>query len=192
MNATQARQPDVPATAVLRPRERRRCHVREAFSLLEIILALGLLAMSLATIMEVNRTSLHCAASARDLTKARLLCESKMAEVVAGIMPIESVDEMSFADENYEEMSSDELGDLNDIDTNASLIDAEFWYYSIETLLLDENGLTEIRVSVWREAEGRYVPKPFTLTRWIVDEEAVALMAEGLTPEDVTSMEGGM
>ena len=147
--------------------------------------------MSLATIMEVNRTSLRSAAAARDLTKARLLCESKMAEVVAGIMPIETVDEMSFADEEYQVMSSETLGELDDVETNESMIDAESWFYSIEATLLDENGLTEIRVSVWREAEGRYVPKPFTLTRWIVDEEALAMMEDGLDPTAPTSTEGG-
>lgn len=192
MNTAPARKSNATSCVVLTDCENApRGVVREGFSLLEVILALGLLSMSLALIMEVNRTALRSAAAARDLTKARLLCESKMAEVVAGIMPLETVDEISFADEEYVSMSSDELGSLDDFETNASLLDTELWYYSIETLLLDENGLTEVRVSVWRDTEGRVEPKPFTLVRWVVDEEVVAMLNESLDAE-ASASEGGI
>jgi hypothetical protein len=54
-------------------------------SLLEVILAIAILGGSLAVIGQLINIGARNAISARDLTTAQLYCESKLAEVSAGI-----------------------------------------------------------------------------------------------------------
>ena len=55
---------------------------RNAFSLLEVILALSILAGAVAVLGELLRTGVRNAQTARDLTRAQMLCEEIEAEVV--------------------------------------------------------------------------------------------------------------
>ena len=57
-----------------------------AFSLLEVILALAILAGAVAVFSELSRGALENAGTARDLARAELLCESKLAEIAAGLI----------------------------------------------------------------------------------------------------------
>ena len=56
---------------------------RRAFTLLEVILALSILVVSMAVLGELVRSGLISAQRARDLSRATLLCEGKLAEVTA-------------------------------------------------------------------------------------------------------------
>ena len=58
------------------------------FSLLEIVLALAILAGTLAALGEVMRSASQSAALASDETQAQLLAESVMAELLAGARPL--------------------------------------------------------------------------------------------------------
>jgi hypothetical protein len=65
-------------------RFRSRC-ARRGLSLMEAMLSLAILGGALAAIGELIRLGARAAEEARDLTKAQLICDSIMGEVVAGI-----------------------------------------------------------------------------------------------------------
>jgi len=64
---------------------------RRGFSLIEVILALAIMAGALAVLGEITRQSLSNADYARDATRAELLCESKLAEILTGISTTDAV-----------------------------------------------------------------------------------------------------
>ena len=64
---------------------------RAGFSLLEVILAMAILAGAIAVLGEAGRLALRNAGYARDMAQAQLLCESKMAEIVTGIATTRSL-----------------------------------------------------------------------------------------------------
>ena len=137
----------VPPTVLLAP--------RRGLSLLEVILAIAVLGGCMAVIGELVRMGVRNAEEARELTKAQLLCESKLEEVAAGVTPLESASAVAFE------------------------LDPE-WTYTIETGSLDQQGLVQVRVTVQPVESDRLYPLTFTLTRWIVDPS----LASGETSTD--------
>ncbi|MCH5374492.1 MAG: type II secretion system GspH family protein, partial [Planctomycetes bacterium] len=61
--------------------------LRRGLSLLEVILAVAILGLGLAIIGELIRNGTRQAEEVRFLTAAQLLCESKLEEVAAGVVP---------------------------------------------------------------------------------------------------------
>ncbi len=123
------------------------------FSLLEVILALAVLAGSIAVLGESGRLALRNAQIARDLAHAQLLCESKMAEVTIGITPAEQVSATPF-----------------DSTMTASLDPSvPGWLFSIDTQTTDEDGLIAVCVTVTRNLPAAQHPVSFSLVRWIPD-----------------------
>ena len=53
------------------------------FTLLEVVIALGILAMSLTVLLESQASSVNSASRSRDLTVASLLARSKMVDIEA-------------------------------------------------------------------------------------------------------------
>ena len=125
---------------------------RRGFSLLEMVLALAVLAGAVLVLLEVNRVALRNAARARDLARAQLLCESKLAEIVSGITSPSPVDKASF-DPNVE----------------SSVASDPSWSYSIDTPPTDEQGLIAVRVTVAKELSAGQQPLKFSLVRWMPD-----------------------
>ena len=66
------------------------------FSLLEVILALGILVGAMAVLGELARHGLDSARIARDSAMAQLLCESKLSEITAGLIRPEPVSNVPF------------------------------------------------------------------------------------------------
>jgi hypothetical protein len=130
-------------------------------TLLEAMLALAILGLSIAATGELVRIGMRSAAAARDLTTAQLLCESKMAEISAGIVPAEPVLRMQ-----------DEF-------------DPE-WVYSIEQQIIEQPGLLAIRVTVEKDIDVDQRPISFSLVRWIPDP-SMALMPQEMTSESTTT-----
>ena len=128
---------------------------KAGFSLLEVILALAILAGALAVLGEASRQALRNAAVARDLARAQLLCENKLAEIVTGITPAEPADKTPF----------DATVELLDPDEPA-------WLYSIATETTDEPGLILVRVTVTRDLPPEQHPIEFSLVRWMADPNA--------------------
>ncbi len=128
---------------------RRRCSSNEGFTLLEVLLALSILVGGIVVLGEVVRAGMRNAAAARDLARAQLLCESKLAEITAGVTPPESM-------------------------SNVPLGASQAWQYSVAVDSLDEAGLLSVSVTVARNLPEEKRPVSFTLVRWIRDPEAIA------------------
>ena len=140
---------------------------RAGFSLLEVILALAILAGAIAVLGEASRQALRNAEVARDLGKAQLLCESKLAEITSGLVVAEPVARAAF-----------------DTTTTASLDPTEpAWLYSIETATVDEEGLIAVRVTVTRDLPAVQRPVQFSLVRWIPDPSATSSQSSGQTTQ---------
>jgi type II secretion system protein I len=127
---------------------------RRAFSLFEVILALAILAGAVAVLSQLTRSGLENARLARDLTLAQLYCESKMAEIAAGLAPAESQQGVPF----------------EDADGPATLD----WTYTVEVNPAVQTGLLEVRVTVSQDPAVQSQPVEYTLVRWMPDPNAAA------------------
>ena len=132
------------------------CHKgREGFSLLEVILALAILTGSIAVLGEALRLGMRNAEIARDLTQAQLLCESKLAEIAAGITPAVTV-----PNDKFDCVVGD--GRIG-------------WLYSISLEATNEEGLQLVCVTVTQDLPPEKQPVECSLFRWIPDDSMEAL-----------------
>ena len=119
---------------------------RSGLSLLEVTLAIAILGASLAIIGELIRLGSRQAEEARELVTAQLLGESKMEEIVAGIIAPHSVGYAPFEDDPR-------------------------WTYSIDVTSLDAPDLIQVTVRVEQAEVSREVPLAYSLTRWMLDPD---------------------
>lgn len=122
--------------------------IRRGLSLMEVILAIAILGGALAVIGELIRIGARNAATARDLTTAQLYCESKLAELSAGIEDPTAAGEGTL----------DEFGE---------------WQYTVTSEPLDIEGLLAVTVTVQQSPDAISRPVSFSLTRWIIDPATV-------------------
>jgi type II secretory pathway pseudopilin PulG len=142
-------------------------HRRAGLSLLEIILSIVILGGSIVVLGEMARSGLRSAQSARLLSQAQLLCETKMAELEAGILELEPVAEVPI----------DDVPDTNVVNPNTP--GTVRWLYSIEIETLDDEGLLRVAVVVSQNLPPEQEPLACRLVRWRIDEEVVEnLLAE--------------
>lgn len=116
---------------------------RRGLSLLEVILALAILALSMAAIGELIRIGTRSAAAAEDYTRAQLLAESKLAEIMSGATTADPVTRVPFPTDPA-------------------------WAYTIELAATEETEVMALRVTVETHLE-RARPLTFSLVRWIPD-----------------------
>ena len=133
---------------ISRRRNRSTPHPAAGFSLLEVILALSILVGAIAVLGELVRLGTMNAASARDITQAQLLCETKLAEVMAGLTFPEIVQSVP-------------------CETDPTYL------YSIDVQPLDMPGLMILTVTVTQDVPINHRPAEFTLVRWIQDPALV-------------------
>jgi len=136
-----------PSSFILHPSSQKKA----AFSILEVILALAILTGAMAVLGELGRLGFQNARATQDLTKAQLLCESKMAEYTSGITTPQAVSGASF--------------DTIDQDSNTNVL----WVYSVSMETVDSDGLIALCVTVTQNLPGTQHPTSFSLTRWILD-----------------------
>ncbi len=132
---------------------------RSGLSLLEVMLALAILGGALAAIGELMRIGARNAEIARDLTTAQLICESTIAEVQLGFLPLQSIGPVPVSDIQYQ-------------------LD---WLYTITVQPIDQEGLTSVLVRIEQSPEVFSRPVSFTLTRWMIDPSVAALTEESST-----------
>lgn len=141
--------------------KRKRQRARRGLSLLEVILAIAILGGSIAMIGELIRIGARSGSAARDVTTAQLLCETKLNEIVAGILPVEPTPE--------------------------TLIDSveitEPWYYAVDVQPIDEGGMLAVQVIVSKPAASNRKPISFSLIRWMIDPELEYELATGEVSE---------
>lgn len=132
-------------------------------SLLEVILALVILGMAIASLGELTRLGLRYARVACDKSQAALLCESRMAEILAaGTLP--------------ETIQSEEVEDPSDPT-------GPVWLCSVAVESTDQEGLVAVRVTLIQDLPLEKRPVEFSLVRWMVDPTS------SLATEDTSSDE---
>jgi hypothetical protein len=119
-----------------------------------VILALAILAGAMAVLGEVSRLALRHATAARDLARAQVLAESKLAEIKAGISTPDAAEDTPF-------------------DTTTESLDPTEprWLYSLERpeQQPDETGLIAVRVTVTRDLPAGRHPVKYSLVGWLPD-----------------------
>ncbi len=126
-------------------RKRNPSHTRHGLSLIEVILALAILGVALAIIGEILRQGFISASEARWRSEAQLLCDSKMAEIASGILPLESAS-------------------MTSIENNPD------WEYEVEVSNAEIDGLLRVQVSVQQAAVDTN-PLIFRITRFMPDPD---------------------
>ncbi|OHB69841.1 MAG: hypothetical protein A2V70_09615 [Planctomycetes bacterium RBG_13_63_9] len=144
------------------------------FSLLEVILSLAILAGAIAVLGEAARTGIRNAMTTRQLTQAQLLCESKLAEITAGIIEPSPVSGARFDRSYTGSGTTGTAGIIGD--------DQDEWQYSINIDQLNEEGLVAVRVTVEQTLPANKRPVKIEITRWIPDPDVE--LSEGSTSEE--------
>lgn len=123
---------------------------RRGFSLLEILLALAILGGSLGVLSQIVITGGTSGRSAQELAMARLLCQSKLAELLVSNVPPTVVPSTPLT-------SPDSASDT-------------VFNYAVEVAPAPMEGLLAIRVSVQAEdADGGPALASYSLVRWMID-----------------------
>ena len=131
-------------------------------SLLEVLLAMGILFGSLAVLSQLASIGMDHLNRAEITTTGTRLCQNKLGEVLAGIQPLETVDDQT-------------------------ILENPDWNYSIEIQSLEPLPLAEVRVRVARSSDTEHKATGhrghYELVRWISrGEETTA--REGSPPDD--------
>jgi prepilin-type N-terminal cleavage/methylation domain-containing protein len=118
--------------------------LRQAFTLLEVILSLVILGAALAIFGEVMQLANQNAADARAETQAQLLASSLMDEILAG-----SIDD---SPANRQPLEVD---------------DEVRWIYSVSTGTATVEGVYPLVVEVEQDVEAKFNPVKYRLVRWL-------------------------
>jgi len=116
----------------------------QAFTLLEVILSLAILAAAAAMIGELVSFASQSAADSEAETRAQLLAISLMEEMVSGRTEI--------AEQSREPLEVD---------------DAVPWVYSVSLERTKQSGLTSVEIVVEQDKEKRFRPTKHRLVRWL-------------------------
>lgn len=114
------------------------------FTLLEIILALAILAGSLVALGEVMRLGDQTATLTEGETQAQILAASVVEELVSGARQLSTVNRAALVEDSDPP-----------------------WVYSIDVQNTDFNELVAVRVTVEQELDERLQPARFELVRWM-------------------------
>jgi len=143
---------------------RSRCRSRRpGFTLLEVLLALAILVGSLATIGVLVDQGFKNAHRTTAISKAQLYCESKLAEISAGVVLPAPVSAAPL-----------------DVDPE--------WSYSVEaTPDAVDPALLSVRVTVTELVAPPLRPVEFSLVRWVTDPSATSTEATTATSSTSTT-----
>lgn len=133
---------------MLDSRSQTRRHARNGISLLEVVLALAILAMSTAILAQIARTATDNGLLAHRLATAQILAESKMAEVVTGAIPIQSATGWT---------------PINDT------VPSGTWYYQIQQEQMTRKDMIGVRLAITDQIGMDEDKELFFLVRWMID-----------------------
>ncbi len=119
---------------------------REGLSLLEVLLAIAILGGALAVIGQLVGLGYHHALQARLRSDGNVYCDTKMAEVAAGVLPLEAVSQRTL-DENPD------------------------WVYSVAIETSDQPGLLVVTVTARPDKQTTRMPVIITATRFMPDPD---------------------
>ena len=133
---------DRQRTQVFRKRSRR------GLSLLEVVLALSILAVAAALLAQITKQATDNGLMAKKLATAQMLCESMMSEVLTGAIPL----------------TSSSWTEITDSGRKGN------WYYQIQTVTAQRPNMIGVRLSVTDAPEATtYNPELFFIVRWMID-----------------------
>ncbi|GAB6167429.1 hypothetical protein JCM19992_34290 [Thermostilla marina] len=135
---------------------RRRLRTRRGFTLVEVVLALAILLLSLAILVQLNYLAMRNARIAREQCTAQLACASILAQLRTGELPLESV-----SDSPLDETLNEETFAMDDT----------AWLYSVDVTSIDDYGLLSVTVTVTRDRPQDSQPVSFSMTEWMIDPE---------------------
>ncbi|MFN7733036.1 MAG: hypothetical protein ACK5OB_14125 [Pirellula sp.] len=151
---------------MLESKPTRRRHARDGISLLEVVLALAILAMSTAILAQIARTATDNGLLAHRLATAQILAESKMAEVVTGAIALQSATGWT---------------PINDT------VPSGTWYYQIQQEQMARKDMIGVRLAITDQIGMDEDKELFFVVRWMIDP------ALGLdTPPTATQTTPGM
>jgi type II secretion system protein I len=150
----------------LQSRSRPRAAGRSAFTLLEVILAIGILAVVVAATGEILRFGMLNAQKAKNTAKAELFCETKLAEIVSGYAPAQSTS--------------------GPIEEMVDPSDAE-WMYTVDVASGTDQGLLIVTVTVQQDLPPEQRPTQVTLTRWMIDPSYLSSATSSLSSTSTTT-----
>ncbi len=117
---------------------------RHGLSLLEVVLAIAILGGALVVITNLVYMGSQSAANVKQYSEAQIMCDTKMAEIAAGVLPAEST-------------------------SGASIPENPNWVYSVDVQSAQHIGLLLVRVTVQQSPSITSNPTPFTLMRLVPD-----------------------
>lgn len=139
---------------------------RRGISLLEVLIATGMLFGSLAVLSQLAHVGRLHLERAEDSATAARLCQNKLGELLAGIEPLESVDDAPIGDDTE-------------------------WNYAIALEPLERLSLVQVRVQVYRapEEQSQLAQRraPFELVRWIYREGETRVQGSEFRVQDAAS-----
>jgi general secretion pathway protein I len=122
---------------------------RRGITLYEVVIALVIFSGAIAAISEGVSTGVRAALQSRLQSQAILLCESKMGEVMGGVVPRSSTGETSFAEPQL-----------------------QGWTWAVSVKPGPRTGLQAIQVDVAYKLAGDNVDATFSLSRLVRDQSA--------------------
>jgi len=121
--------------------------MRAGLSLLEVVLALSILGIAVGILSTILQQSADNGLRARRMTQAQMVCESKMAEAMAGALPLQSTQW-----------------------TPVASVDSSTWYYSLEVIQAEQPNLIGVVIQVNDELAMTESQRPLSrLVEWIID-----------------------
>jgi type II secretory pathway pseudopilin PulG len=125
-----------------------RLQARDGISLLEVVLALAILAMSTAILAQIARTATDNGLLAHRLATAQILAESKMAEVVTGAIALQGATGWT---------------PINDT------VPSGVWYYQIQQEQMTRKDMIGVRLAITDQIGMDEGKELFYLVRWMID-----------------------
>lgn len=139
---------------------------------MEVLLATAILLSSVLVLMELASIGRYYVQSVESRSMAQMLCQSKLNELLAGVQPLEDVEERAVEDHPD-------------------------WLYSVTMEPVGHLPLVAVRVTVTEQIpEGtnrviRGKPKQFSLVRWVPDQGRAVSLAGGDEPDMTAETELG-
>ncbi len=152
-------------------RQNKRSRSRIGLSLLEVVLALSILAVSAALLAQITRMATDNGLMAKRLATAQMLCESKMSEVLAGAIPLTPSGWVAITDSGRKQS----------------------WYYQIKTESAARPNMIGVRLSVTDQPDSTTSnPELFYIVRWMIDPSMGLDTLPASTSSTGTSSTGGV
>ena len=138
---------------------------RRGFSLLEVLLSLAIFLTAFVALSQLSANGMRAAVAARLETKAIMRCESKLAEIVAAVEPLESVTDQPFED---------------DVD----------WTWSMETVVGPHADLQNVTITVQYDGGNQQATTSVSMSRLIRDPIVYEMAAAAAAAEEEAALEG--